>query len=319
MTRCRTIPVLAALALLIPASLHADEPIKLRYQGGKDKPLIYRTVVTTKQTELVLAMKVVTTFKQTAIAVQTFEAVDSKGNLRYRTENKRMKFQMDIDVAGNKQGYVYDSTLDEQVSGTALSEPLNPVFDRLDGARLQITLSPRGKVVAVKGLTELLADVIKDNPLGEGLTAGGTDEGARVQESEFYIELPEKPIKVGDTWTVPIDRTIPNRARIIGKQVHKLAGFETVGGRRVARITYSSKGTIKVDIKSKVQKVSGELEFSAAEATVLFDPASGQIVSMKSRSSSSGTLNVEANGMQLTVESDSTSTVTFERLEKLPE
>ena len=306
------------VAAIVPTAVGADKPVKLRFKFDKNKPLIYRTSSEIVETQTINGTLIVSTFTKNDVSVMTLQEIDKQGNLRFQSDNKLLKATLDITAGANKQSYKFDSALDEQEKGSRISRGLNPVFERLNGAAVTLTLTPNGTLKAVKGYQELLADVLKDNPLGTQIVGGGSDEALRVQLQDSLIQFGEKPVKPGDSWKVPYTLAIPKRVSGSGTVDYKLVGYETIAGRRVAQITFTTSGTFQVDIDMEGAKVTGEMKLTKADGTVFFDPARGQVVLNKATSVLSGTVSVEVNGATVTFETESAIKASFELLDKLP-
>ena len=315
MSRIASVPVFLFAFACVLNSAQADQPITLRYKMNRSDKLIYQTTSTTKITQSVNDMKFKTSMKQTEITLRTLEDVDKKGNFRLKSENKRLQIKMKVEPVGE---YSFDSTSDERDSGSMLSSGLNPIYERLSGAFLTVTHSPRGDVKEVKGFKELLADVVKDNPFGAQFAGGGSDEFAKLSKSDMFVVLSEKAVKPGDKWESAYELAMPKFGTVKGKRIYTYLGPDKVGGRKTAKISVEQELSFKLDLNMDNAKVSGEFKTDKSSGTVQFDPLKGQLVSKKTQFTLSGTLTVDANGNIATIESEQTQEVAVELLDKLP-
>jgi len=306
----------AALVLATAGIGRADEPVTLRYKMNPEKPSIYKSVHTTEQTQKVSGQEIKTTMTKTDIAEHRLDRIDEKGNLVLTTENKRLKIKVKIDPVGE---FEYDSQASEQETGTVLSAALNPVFDLLSGSELKVTLSPRGDVISVEGLKELLADVGKDNPIAAGFTGGGSDEAGKMSVADLFAVFSENPVKPGDTWETTYEMVLPNLGKAVGKKVFTYDGPDSVGETPTVKLSVVNEMEFDLDIDIEASKATGKLSISDSSGTIQFDPAAGRIVAMKTSVTMGGELSVDVNGQVLTIDNETVQTNEIQLLEKLPE
>lgn len=302
--------------LFAQASLQAQDAVTFRYKMNKDDKLIYRTVGEVSQTIKIMGMEVKTTITGKDVSIRTLDSVDKKGNFTIQTENKQLYTKMNVGPLGE---YVFDSKSSDNEKASMLGAALTRVYERLSGASIKVTHTPKGKITKVDGLKGLLGDVLKDNPLGAQFVAGGTEEGAKLEYGQTFVEFPEKPIKPGDTWEVPFEMKLPKIGTFQGKNVYKYIGNDKVRNRKTAKFSMTSELSIKIDIEMDGAKVTGTLSVSDSSGTVQFDPEKGQIVSNKFKMTLAGNLNVNVNNMDIPIEQEQTHTATIELLDKLPE
>lgn len=307
----------AAVAPLLSAGLaHADdEAILLRHRYEKDHPLIYRTTAETEQVQSFMGQKVTMTMKQTDVTQRSLETVNEDGNLRVKSENKQLLTTMKSALGE----YKFDSKVAEREKGSALSAALNPIYERLSGATLTMVITPRGEVKEVEGLDMLLADVLKDNPLGAQFAGGGSKGAARLSQQESSDQLPEQPVKKGDKWEIPYEMDLPKLGKVTGKRVYTFEDVDKVGERETVRLGVTLEMSFDLAIEMGGAKVTGKMSVSDSSGTVHFDPKRGETVSKKAKYTISGDLTVDAGGNIIPVRSDQTQSVTVELLEKLPE
>jgi hypothetical protein len=182
-----------------------------------------------------------------------------------------------------------------------------------------VTHSPRGEIVAVKGLQELLAQALKDNPLAAQFAAGNTDEGLKLAMAELFVVFSENAVKPGETWDVEYEVPLPKIGTVKGKKTYKYVGPDKVGERATVKLEVTQSLSVDIDITMGEAKVTGNVSTSQSSGTVQFDPEAGQIVAKKTSHSFSGNLTVVAGGKTIPVQSEQTQEVTVELLDKLPE
>lgn len=294
----------------------ADEAVTFRHKMAENETVIYRTKTSMKQSQTVGENKIETTMTQTKIDSWAFDEIDKQGNIHAKTETKQLKVKFEIDPVGE---YTFDSTAAERETGSVLSESLNPVFDRLSTARLDVTFSPRGQVLQVRGYKDMFGDLLKDNPLGARFAGGGSDESAKLSMADQFIIFSDKPVQPGDSWEVETETEIPGIGKIKGKRVFNYEGPDKVGELETAKFTVNHEYSIDIDIEANGSEITGSMSTSNASGTVQFDPERGRVVSNNSSYTLAGDISVAVNGMTQTVNTSQTHSVELQLLEKLPE
>ncbi|MFQ5734877.1 MAG: DUF6263 family protein [Planctomycetaceae bacterium] len=316
MTRAFQPGLLLLIAAITATPAAADGPVLIRYKFGPKDKLIYRKTSDVQQTQKVNTMKVETTIKSEEILERRLDRIDGQKNFNLENENKRLKVSMKIGPLGK---YKFDSTSDENEKGSQLGGALTPVYETLSGAVIKSTITPRGEVLAVKGFAELLAPLLKENPLAKQFVSGGTDKAARLQIAEVFPVFSEKKVKPGGTWDVPFEVELPKLGTAKGKKSYKYEGNEKLKGRMVAKITFTFELVFKLDLAQGGQKITGEMSISKSSGTVYFDVAKGQLVSLTGEYVLGGDLTVSVNGQDIDVRTDQTQKFGVELLDKLPE
>lgn len=313
---CRIAVCLAAFAMPAGATAQAQDAVTLRYKMAKDDRLIVRKTQTVKQSQSVNDKKFDTEINSTDVTVRTLERVDQEGNFHLRTENKLLKVKINIGPLGN---YTYDSTATDNETGSVLGSALTPVYDRLKGALLKLVHTPRGEVVELNGLQDLISDLVKGSPLAAQFTGGGSDKAAALSVAEYFPVMSEKPVRPGDTWEVPYELDLPRLGKAKGKRTYKYVGPDKIAGRETARISVTTDLTFDLDLDMGGTKVKGSLSINNSSGTIQFDPLNGQLVTMKNEYDLAGDLTVTAGDMEIPVRTEQKQTVTLDVLEKLPE
>jgi hypothetical protein len=310
--------LLAACLLLLAASgAAAQEARTFRYKMDPGDQLIYRLTTETKIAQSIAGMSFDSEVKNADVSIRTLQKVDDDGNLVIQSENKIIKASLSAGPAGD---YSYDSQSPTNEKGSVLGAALTPLYDTLKGAYITLTVSPRGEVVKLQGLSDLVSGVLKDNPLTQQFGGMmGTDEAGAMTYGDSFVRFPEHAIKPGDTWKVPFELTVPKMGTFKGETAYKYEGPDKVGDRATIRITEKTTMTFDLNIESDAAAVTGTISSMDGSATAHFDPELGQMVSKKSTMKLGGTLNVKAGGQDLMLQQDQDVTTTFELLEKLPE
>lgn len=308
---------MATLAvLLITVAALADEPVKLRYQMKQGDRVIYRTRTELKQNQAIGNMKFDAQMSSDSLATMSVDKVDADGSAHLHQQAERLKFVMKSGPAGE---YKFDSEAKERDNASTLGKLLTPVFERMSGSAMDLTVTPLGEVKEVKGFAEQFADLLKDNPIAGQFLGGGTNEAAKHSFSEQFARFKEEPVKPGDTWEVPFDIELPKLGKLKGKRVYRYEGPDKVAGRATARITVTTDIAADIDSDLGEAKVSGSFTTADATGTIHFDPAAGKLVSIKSSLSLAGDMTVTAGGNTIPLRMEQTQTSSIDALDKLPE
>lgn len=324
MRRCS--PLFAAFALLAvpflaPTPGWADdagdsESVTLRYQIGKDDQRIQRTTTTVSQEQTVNEQTIKTELKTIDVSVNTLEKVDDEGRFHLQSENKRLKVDMEIGPLGK---YAFDSTSTERDKASTIGAAVTPLYERLSGAYLWATITPRGEVVETRGYEELVKDALADNPLASQFAGGGTDQAHRAGAAQALVKWPKDPVAPGDTWEDDLEMTLPKIGKVEGKTKYEFVRIVTEDGVRIAEVTTTPEIAIDIDIEQLGAKIGGRLQTEKTEGRIRFDLTNGWLVSKTESYTIAGTLNVTAGGQNLTIPMKQSQKVEIEALKKLPE
>jgi hypothetical protein len=173
---------------------------------------------------------------------------------------------------------------------------ISPDLGAIIGKSFQMSLSPLGKEAGFSG-TEAL-----QYQLGPS--------GKRNIDSSFkniFPDLADKPVKIGDTWTTKDDVTEKEGnidIHAITESVNTLQGLETVNGLECVKIEAKITGTFDgkgVQMGSKFT-FKGNLK---GTSTWYFAYKKGIFVSMKSDTTSKGSVEVSAQGMTIPMKTES--------------
>ncbi|MCH8829206.1 MAG: hypothetical protein IID45_06470 [Planctomycetes bacterium] len=305
-----------AASLFSVSQARAEDAILLQYKMTVGEEPIYRSTVEMIQTQTVNKLKVESKIENVDISVITLLGTDSSKNLRLQTENKQLNVKIKIADLGD---YLYDSKKDENEKESTLGAVFTPIYDTLKGAVIKVTISPTGKIIELRGYASLLSSVLKDNPLGRQFTGGGSDKAKQYDLAEFYPVFSKKPVKPGDSWEETYKIAMPKLGTFSGKRLYKFVGFDRVGKRKTAKITFTTELTFKVNLKQSGTNVTGKLTIQKSSGTVQFDPVKGKVVSIKSEYTITGNLQANVNGTRFDIDTKQVQKISLELLDKLPE
>ncbi len=303
---------------LLAAPLPADdaEGVKLVYKFNKGEKTLFRTGGELKQVQTINNQKIETTMNTTSFGSRLVDTVDETGAARIKVKTERMTIKSSI---AGQTDYEFDSKSTERDKSSAIGAALTPLYERLSGVELELSIAANGEIKDLKGYAEALGDLLKDNPIGAGFTGGGSNDAAKTNAQELFPVMSDKPVKPGDTWGRPVDIDLKGIGKIKGKVTYKYVGPDKLGERATAKITAITDLSIEINLDVTGAKATGTLTSSNSEATVQFDPAAGRVVSYKSTQTIGGQLSIDVNNMTIPLQSDQTQATTYELLDKLPE
>lgn len=257
---------LALAALLVLAGIAADrpapqEPVTLAYQFPADKALSYQEKGTQTQSMDIMGQSMVTT---------------SVSSMDFTVKLKGMKGQ-DFEL-----GVVIDAAKSDVDTPQG---PMSPDMSTVVGKGFDLVVGRLGKEIDFSGAQAL--KVMTPN--------GERDISSSFQA--FFPDLPDKPVKVGDTW--PSEDTVIQKEGGTGEttvhSVHQntLDGFETVDGYECARIKVVSTGTVSGNLEQQGMGLTLAIK-TEAKGTFYFAVKEGFYVKSEVKGSLSGTVEVGA-------------------------
>jgi hypothetical protein len=309
-------PFLLVLMCLAAAPAVAAEPVLLRYKFAKGDQIVYRNTHQEKQQQTIGDMKLDSTTRNEVVVAQVVEEIDGDGNAIIKTKDVSRKTKVD----GQQGKYEFDSKSTERDMASETGAAVTPYLERLTGSEYVVKVSPRGEVIEVKGFAELIADLVKDNPLGALLAGASVDnDGAKHTAQQELVTFSAKPVSPGDTWEDSVETVLKNIGKLKATVVYTYEGDDKVGNRKTLRLGVKTDLTIDLELEVPGAKITGTMSTTSSEGTVQFDPAAGRIVTSTHKIGMSGRLMVDAGGMMIPVDNSEEHVNTSELLEKVPE
>lgn len=304
------------VTLCLAGAVRADEAVQFRHKMDESEKLIYETVTEVDQTQNINGTENKNLIKSREISTHSLLEVQDDGSLKLQSENKLLSVSMDMGQLGK---YEFDSKKTDNETGSVLGGSLTPLYETLSGAIIKYARTSRGQVLKVEGLKELLAEVLKDNPIASQFAAGASDKGAVANMNQLTIQFPEKTIKPGDRWEEPFEMELAQFGTLKGKANYTYEGADKVGNRKTAKFSSTTEISIDLDITQRGAKITGTIASTEGSGTIQFDPEKGQIVSLTGTMKMSGNLTVEAGGNTINITQEQTQKMTKKLLDKLPE
>lgn len=193
--------------------------IKLEYKYPSDKAVGYITKSTMAQIIDIQGQTM-----QTDVTSAFGCTVKSAGD-----QNNDLKLEITIDTLGQTTNSPMGS------AGGAVQG--------VKGKSCSITIAPDGKVVDLSGAAGLVYSL-----------EGSGESNMSQTLSDFFMRLPENPVKTGDSWNITDSLSVKSSTmsmKTIDNSVNKLEGFETVNGIQCAKITSQHSGTMSMTVQNQ--------------------------------------------------------------------
>lgn len=244
------------------AKTGSDKPTLLRWKFAKGQQLRYLMVQ-----DFTTA---VSAFSSTATVDMDWqvESVDDDGTatISYTLDRVRMNVKSGAQPA-------LDADSANQDADSELAKRMKPIFEATIGKTGRLVISPLGKIDDVE-LPKGMADKLKSAP-ALGAMAGILNEAFFEQMIKSAgLELPEKAVTPGQTWTQSQEMKLPAFGRQAVKTTYRFDGVENRGGRNLAKFS--------PDVNVALLDADKSIEIGEQESsgTIYFDTAAGKITQL---------------------------------------
>jgi hypothetical protein len=296
--------------------------VTLRYRWTKGDRVRYRfTQQTSTATTGVPGFGDMTsdqTTTQTLSIVVDEVAADGSVILRQVFESVRIE----VNTAMGK--LVFDSDNKDAATDNPFGKFLAGVMPAMIGESVRMRLLPNGAVQSVEGMTRILEKMAAGLPQDRTAAAFGmlknglSDEALSGVLSQGFAQLPDQPVKVGDTWTRQFDVNNPLMGNGTVSTTFKLEGVDKAGTFSIARIALKSttKQTTAPSAPAR-GPLSVQLNDGSGDGEQLFDLTNGRLERSTQQITTPMTMSGPApDGSQLSLRAITKSTMTMELLEK---
>ncbi|QDU79610.1 hypothetical protein Pla110_13210 [Polystyrenella longa] len=294
----RTLLVALICVAVLPAT--AAEPMQLKYQFSKDKPLNYRITTAMEQTQKVGEQSSSMKMVNMTDTIFSLDEKSEEGDFSLSSVTNRLRVTMDNPLA---DAYEYDSASEENPTEGLLAAQMTPIFNELKGAQLKLRLSSLGEILEVKGYAELMKAIIKKVPAAAGMAGSFSDEAAKKQYEEVFPTWLDKPVAEGDQWESEFVMDLGPQGKANGKKTYAYRGPSEVNGRATVLINVKHEIEINIDVNQGLSTVEGLMKTQDSEGEIHFDPATGEIVKVDTQYLIVGSIKVTAQGQVRVVES----------------
>lgn len=278
--------------------------VKLEFKFEEGRKTTTHTTMKIKQTLTLAGMGLDTESDRFVIATAQAGKRDAEGNIRI--EQKTDKLTTTAKLPGGINLSFDSDDPDKKAENPAL-EPFMQVM-RVAAKMKPIVVRDRsGKVVAVEGLDKAADEV------PEQLRGDFNPEQSKKAANQELETLPNKSVKVGDTWTKSSELPLGSGQVMSMTAEYKYVGEVKEGDKTFDKIeakttTVSFSIAENSSLPLKVSK--SDLKPTESSETILFDRAAGQVQSTKGKIRIQGDLDFTINGqalpgkLDLTIESE---------------
>jgi hypothetical protein len=318
--RLASCAVVAGVLTASPVLLGQD--VSLRYRWTKGDALRYR--ITTESAVAMSGMPgmgdmtVTTTQSQVQQLTPTDVAADGTATVTMRFESVRMNMSSPMGSFG------YDSAAPPSQAADPITAQLAVVMGGLVGESVSAVIAPTGAIRSLEGGTRLMEKLKKALPadagaamgsLGGGLDSIMSDDAMRGNFGQSFATLPDKAVKVGDTWQSEIK--MPNPAgQMTVSSTFTLKAVDRVDARDVARIEFTQQ--IKPGAGgSAMGMMTVQMTDGTGDGEILFDHKLGRIVRSVARNTLPMTMSMTGpDGSAMNMNALTKTTVTLELVER---
>jgi xanthosine utilization system XapX-like protein len=284
-------PLLALLAVLtivgLTGSPLAGQSVALQYHWNKGDHLRYRvtqeSAVTMSGIPGMDGMTITTTTTQVQQLTANDVASDGTATINALFESVRM------DMVSPMGNMTYDSTAPPAANADPTLAQVAGILGAMVGESITVVIGRNGAVRSVEGASRLM-DKVKGqmpqatgalNPLGD-LNSMMSDDAMRGAFGQSFANLPDGPVKTGDTWQSEIK--MPNPAGTLTMaSTFTMKGVEKLDGRDVTRIGYAQHISAGPD-GGLVGPMTVHVGNGTGEGEMIFDHAHGRIISTTGQS-----------------------------------
>ncbi|MCA9039585.1 MAG: hypothetical protein KDA65_04480 [Planctomycetaceae bacterium] len=300
-----------ALVGLIAIPLQAAEPVQLKYQFSKEKPLKYRISTAMEQNQKIGDQS--NEIKMVNIADSNISLVEmsEESDFVVNSTTTRLRVNMENPFSGT---YEYDSNSEDNPTEGFLAGQLTPVFDALKGASVNLTISNHGDIKEVKGYEELMNKIMEKMPAAAPMAKNFSNESAKTQYKEAFPTLPETLVAPGDQWEADFSIDLGPMGKAEGKKVYTFKGPSEVEGRKTVAIEVKHDIEIDIKVNQGLSSVTGKLKTKDSSGLIHFDPALGEVVRVENQYLIVGNLKVMAGGQVQVVESSQNHKITVDQI-----
>jgi len=225
-----------------PAGSAFGQDVTLQYRWTKGEEVKYRMV---QQSETTMSgfrgsaaeTTVETNMSQVLRTTVDDVAADGTATLHYVYESARWEMKSPMGAM------TYDTAASNPAAGNPTAGPMKEILSALIGESFVVVISPNGQVQKVEGMNRLIEKVFKSVPADpsaaamlDGLKNNFSDDAIRGVFGQGYSQLPDRPLKPGDTWDGQWTTTNLIVARSTTRTLFTLKAVEANAGAQVARI-----------------------------------------------------------------------------------
>jgi Family of unknown function (DUF6263) len=221
----------------------------------------------------------------------------------------------------------FDSTKPDSTGGNAEAALLASMLSSMVEEPLTLVMSPTGALQKIEGFDRMMTKMLAKLPQNRAGAAtlnmmkGFVNEDAmRNMFSQGYSQLPDRQVKIGETWNTEVTIKNPMLGAMKVTTVATLKALEEAGSNQVARI--ATEVTMAMDPSTTPSSptpmgLTMKMTDSTGDGEIVFDTGRGRLVRAITRTTMPLTMTGAApDGTALTMTSTVKSTTTVEIVEK---
>ena len=156
------------------------------------------------------------------------------------------------------------------------TNPGAAMLGKLAGARVKLITDANGKVESVEGFQDFLKQATSGStPEMQEMMKGFLSEDNLKQMSAGNMGLPDKPVKIGDSWPVKTEMSLGPMGEMVMNLTYTFKGWEQRDNHKCAALEYSGDISIK---PGDAGATTVTVDHGKATGTTWFDPAMGMII-----------------------------------------
>lgn len=197
-------------------------------------------------------------YRRSAESIQSIEMMGQSMKTTTKTDLNYIIKGTGIDDQNNIKTRV--SINDLTINTNSLQGKVSPDTSDLKEKSFGLTFSPKGKEIEFTGIDDL-----PKISLGQ---PNAQPQSAKNYFTDLLPQLPEDNLKIGDSWTTPVDNITqqgPLEITVKGESTSTLDGLETIQGMECVRINTRTKNRIEGAGNTMGQdiKISGDVKGSS--------------------------------------------------------
>jgi hypothetical protein len=274
-----------AVMLVVPAVRAYGQDVTLRYRWTKGETVRYRLTQRTMSTvtgapggmgEVNIEQNMIQVFRSVV------DGVTAEGNATLQQVVESIR----VEVSSPMGKYTFDSADGKSpASGNQGPVPgqemMGKIFAAMVGEAFSLELSPTGQVLKVEGIQRVLDKMMSELPKDQmsaqmmsNLKQNFSDDAMKNTFSQGFAQLPDHPLKPGDSWTSSATVVNPAMGKLSTSTTSTLqpsAGASSSPARILTKIsmTQESPSANPMGITMRLDSASGDGE-------LLFDVAKGR-------------------------------------------
>ncbi len=312
------------VAVLFTASIAAFQTeVTLRYRWTKGETLRYRM---TQQSSSAVSglpggigdMTVDQTMTQVFRVVVEDVAADGTTTVQHTLESIGMEMNTPMGKT------TYDSASADTAENPSTAS-FRRIFSAFIGEPFTLVLSPTGSIQKLEGFSRIAEKMFSTMPqdaagvaVASALKATFNDDSMRQMVGQWFWQLSNRTVKVGDTWNTQGTSGIPMFGSFTTSMAATLKAIEGTGAEQVARI--ATQVTFKLDPAESAKNPMGlsmQIGDNTGEGEILFDIAKGRLLRSTTRTTMPMTLSGPGpDGTPMTMKLNVKSTMTVELIQQ---